>query len=71
MSATRTPCYVDESGTEVMHAVHTVIEVLYTLCSLGREEFEGEGRFALAVSRTELGRDVHTAGRGRSSGMVS
>lgn len=46
-----------------MHAVHTVVKILYTLCSLWREEFEGEGRIARPFGLCQHIFNVHGGGQ--------
>jgi hypothetical protein len=59
MSPSSAPSDVNESRAKIVHAVHSVIKILDTLCSLGREELEREGGFVLLVSQLELLRDMH------------
>jgi hypothetical protein len=70
VAAAGAPREVNELGTEAMHAVHAVVEILHTLdnvsipvsehreatnlCRLGREEFEREGRLPLGPCRLKL-----------------
>lgn len=64
--ATGTPGDVDELGTKVIHAVHSLVQVLDTLGGLGREVLEGEGRLAGPLGVGEHVFDVHV---GRGSGL--
>ena len=62
MPSTGSPCDVDEGRAQIVHAVHSVVEVLDTLSGLRREEFEGERSLFLAMGLRELGRDMHDGG---------
>ena len=54
-----TPGDVDELGAKVVHAVHSVVKVLNTLRSLGREVLKGEGGTAIGLCLGEHLFDVH------------
>lgn len=58
-ATTGTPCDVDELGAEVVHTVHSVVEVLNTLSSLGGEILEREGGAAIGLCLGEHLFDVH------------
>ncbi len=56
------PGDVDELGAEMVHTLDTVVEVLHTLCGLGREVLEREGRFAGPLGLGQHLSDVHVGG---------
>ena len=60
------PGYVNEGRSQIMHTIHSVVKILDTLGSLGREELEGEGRFAMLVRSSKLLGDVHGEGTARA-----
>lgn len=62
MSSASSPSDVNECRSEIVHAIHSFVQVLNTLGGLRWEEFKGECRFVLATSQGELGRDVHGGG---------
>lgn len=61
-AASGAPCDVNELGAEVVHAIHTVVEVLNTLGGLGGEVLEGEGGLAAPLGVGEHLLDMHGEG---------
>jgi hypothetical protein len=61
-AATSAPCNIDKLGTEVVHAIHTIIKVLNTLGGLGREVLEREGGLATPLRLAEHVLDMHNEG---------
>ena len=58
-STTGTPGDVNEGGTKAVHTVHSVVEVLYTLRGLRREELKGNASSSRGFILGKLIFDVH------------
>jgi hypothetical protein len=61
-AAASTPSDIYKGWSEAVHPVHAVVEVLNTLCGLGREELEGVCRSVAGAGRLQLLGDVHCCG---------
>lgn len=59
MTTASTPGHIDKSRSQIVHAVHTIVEILYTLSCLGWEELEGKGWFSLGGAGRQLLGDMH------------